>query len=476
MEERCDDDRAAATQAGAARRVPRIVVVDDEVPILDSLHKIFGREGFSVRVTDNGDEALDMVRASEVDLVLADIMMPKFNGIELLRAIKAVSPTVEVVMMTAFGNVENAVECMRHGAYDFISKPLKRAIVVRSVQRALERHALVAENRILKATISDSSTNEEHIIGNSPALRATLETIGQVAPSDATVLLEGESGTGKEVLAKRVHRLSNRAPKPFVAINCAALPEALLESELFGHERGAFTGASNRRQGRFARADGGTILLDEVVETSLAVQVRLLRVLQEGEIEPLGADAVQSVDVRVIAASNKPLEAAVEAGTFREDLYYRLNVIRVDVPPLRERLGDVALLAEAFLRMFCRQNQKNLSGFSAAALNALDAYSWPGNVRELKNAIERAVVLSKADIVPVDVLPDTIVRVATGSEPGRAGDQMLGDGVFIPHGTTLEEAEKLLLDATLLRCGGDKKTAARLLGIAARTVYRKLGE
>jgi two-component system, NtrC family, response regulator HydG len=446
---------------------PSVLVVDDEHGILESLQRIFEREGYRIQVTDSGETALDLIRKDKVDLVLADIMMPKMSGIELLRAVKAVSPSVEVVMMTAFGTVENAVECMREGAYDFITKPLKRAIVLRSVERALERRALLHENRVLREAMGSSP--EGAIVGQSHALKRTLEVMAQAAPSAATILLTGESGTGKELLAQHIHRLSERREAPFVAVNCAALPETLLESELFGHERGAFTGAVQRREGRFERAHTGTLFLDEIGETTPAVQVRLLRVLQEGQIERVGGSELVPVDVRVVAATNRNLEEDVKAGRFREDLYYRLNVIQIQVPPLRARHGDVPVLAQHFLRVFADKNKKSVRGYSEAALKALDAYSWPGNVRELENTIERAVVLCRGEMIGIEDLPDTLAQ--------KAGDgRSEAQGIFVPFGTPLEEVERRLIQETLQRVGGDKKTAARLLGIAARTIYRKLDE
>ncbi|MEZ4270571.1 MAG: sigma-54 dependent transcriptional regulator [Myxococcota bacterium] len=445
-----------------------VLVVDDEHGILESLRKIFQREGYRVSITDSGIEALDIIREHRTDVVLADIMMPKMSGIELLRAVKAISPSVEVLMMTAFGSVENAVECMREGAYDFISKPLKRAIVVRSVQRALERRALVSENQILKQAIEASDSGD--LIGQSTAMRRTLDVVAQAAPSEATILLTGESGTGKEMIARRVHQLSERRSKPWVAVNCAALPEALLESELFGHEKGAFTGATQTRSGRFERAHGGTLFLDEIGETSAAVQVRLLRVLQEGEIERVGGQGVIPVDVRVIAATHRDLKADIQAGRFREDLYYRLNVIRVEIPPLRERQGDVVLLVQHFLRRFAEKNGKNVAGVSSAAMKVLDTYSWPGNVRELENTMERAVVLCRGDIVGVADLPESVCE--TQDNERRAEPE----GMLIPFGTTLANVERTLIQETLRRTGGDKRTAARILGIATRTIYRKLEE
>jgi len=447
---------------------PHILVVDDEAGILESLSRTFEREGFRVTATDSGAQAIDVVRQDHVDVVLADIMMPKMSGTDLLRTLKKLAPAIEVIMMTAFGTVENAVACMREGAYDFITKPLKRAIVVRSVQRAYEHRSLVDENRVLREAIAAAPSGD--IIGQSLALRRTLEIVAQAAPSAATILVTGESGTGKELLARHVHRLSDRASGPLVAVNCAALPEGLLESELFGHERGAFTGAVERREGRFERAHGGTIFLDEIGETSPAVQVRLLRVLQEGELERVGGREPVRVNVRVVAATNRQLEDDVKAGRFREDLFYRLNVIQIQMPPLRVRYGDVPLLALHFLAHFAAKNKKTVRGFSEGALKVLDGYGWPGNVRELENTIERAVVLSRSEVIGREDLPESVLTAASAGEASSA------QGMFVPFGMPLEEVERRLIHETLAHCDGDKKTAARLLGIAARTIYRKLDE
>ena len=447
---------------------PHILLVDDELGILDSLRKIFEREGFCVAVTDSGEEALASLRRTRTHVVLADIMMPKMNGVELLRASRAICPATEVIMMTAFGTIENAVECMRQGAYDFIAKPLRRAIVVRCVQRALERRNLMQENLVLRAAMDTGQGRD--VIGQSTAMRNMMATLSQAAPSAATILVVGESGTGKELLARTIHRLSDSSQGPFVAVNCAALPETLLETELFGHEKGAFTGAVSRREGRFERAHGGTIFLDEIGETSAAVQVRLLRVLQEGEIERVGGRQPVAVQARVVAATHRNLAEDVRRGRFREDLYYRLNVIQVAVPPLRERRGDVPLLAQHFVDQYCEKNKKTVQGFSQAAYQALDTYAWPGNVRELENSIERAVVLCRSDILQLDDLPQPL-RDQQDTYKAEATD-----GIFLPFGTPLEEMQRLVIRETLARTGGDKKTAARLLGIAARTIYRKLDE
>src|SRR6185369_16994624 len=383
-------------------QAPTLLVVDDEPSNLESLERIFAREGLIVVVAPDGKEGLEVLRKRRIDVCLTDLMMPGVSGVDLLKAARQVSPETEVVLMTAYGTVETAVEAMREGAYDFIIKPLKRAHVVRVVEKALEKQSLLVENRTLRAQLE--AARRRPTVGQSLAMRRTLEVVQQAAPSVATVLLLGESGTGKELLARQIHELSPRAGRAFVPVNCAAIPETILEGELFGYEKGAFTGATQRRDGRFGQADGGTLFLDEIGEISPAVQVKLLRVLQEGEIERLGGKSTK-IDIRLVAATNRDLKRAVAEGRFREDLYYRLNVIAVNVPPLRDRRDDVPLLVDHFLTRFRDKNQKSISGLSRAALDAMTAYHWPGNVRELENAIERAVVLTKANIIDVEDLP-----------------------------------------------------------------------
>src|SRR3954471_9941569 len=325
---------------------PSLLLVDDEPANLDSLERIFAREGYRTHRAETGPTALALLREHPADVVLTDLMMPGMSGQELLRAVRAVAPEAEVVLMTAYGTVEAAVAAMKDGAYDFLTKPLKRHAVLKSVAQALEKRRLVQENKKLRARLAGA---EQPIVGQSPALRATLDVIRQAAPSSATVLLLGESGTGKEMFARALHEHSPRAQAPFVPINCAAIPETILESELFGYERGAFTGAVARKEGRIERAQGGTLFLDEVGELTPSVQVKLLRFLQEGEIERLGGTSPVKVDSRVVAATNRDLASAVQSGKFREDLYYRLNVIQVILPPLRERLEDIPLLADHFV-------------------------------------------------------------------------------------------------------------------------------
>jgi two-component system response regulator HydG len=366
-------------------------------------------------------------------------------------------------MMTAYGTVETAVQAMREGAYDFVEKPLKRMNIVKSVRKAAERQNLIAENRSLRNEIKLLTKRE--IVGSSPALRRVLEVATQAAPSSATVLVLGESGTGKELVARFIHEHSSRSKAPFVAVNCAAIPETILEAELFGHERGSFTGALARREGRFARAAGGTLFLDEIGELTPSVQVKLLRVLQEGEYEPVGGDTVRA-DVRVVAATNKDLRAEVAGGRFREDLFYRLNVIAVTAPPLRARREDIPLLVDHFLGVYCAKNNRGRLESPREVLQVLVDYSWPGNVRELENVIERAAVLCRGDTLGVEDLPD-VVRQGDGGEPST---------LTFSVGTPLDEVERRLLRETLRHARGDKSLAAQLLGISTRTIYRKLGE
>jgi len=442
---------------------PRILIVDDDKAALDSLTQVFEKEGFETRAEQSGEAALDALRSEDFGVVLADLRMPGMDGMDLLKAIKAIRPDTEVVIMTAFGTIEKAVEAMREGAYDFVTKPLKRPLVVRSVTRAFEKFALRAENQALRAEL-EAVSGERTLIGTSPSMRRVLDTIAQVAPSSATVLLQGESGTGKELVARAIHRRSQRSRGPFIAINCAAIPVTLLESELFGHERGAFTGAFARREGRFKLADGGTLFLDEVAELDPLVQAKLLRVLQEGEFERLGGTQTIRTNVRVIASTNKPLAELARQGRFREDLYYRLNVITITLPPLRERTEDIPLLAQHFMGRFAERNRKNIRAISREAMELLLSHDWPGNVRELENTIEHAVVLCRGDTIRVEDLPDLVAREGTAKQY-----------LTIQLGTPLDEIEQQVLQQTLRLTRGNKRLAAQLLGIAVRTIYRKMG-
>ena len=440
-----------------------VLVVDDEPSNLSSLRKIFEREQMRVLTAEDAKSALDLVRRHRIQVALIDLMMPGTSGAELLRALKEVSPDTEAVLMTAYGTVENAVQAMRDGAYDFVEKPLKRMNIVKSVRKAAERQLLLAENRSLRRELRMLTHRE--IVGQSSALRRVLDVSNQAAPSSATVLLLGESGTGKELIARHIHGRSSRASGPFVAVNCSAIPESILEGELFGHERGAFTGAVARRDGRFARAAGGSLFLDEIGELTPAVQVKLLRVLQEGEYEPLGGDTVKA-DVRIIAATNRNLQQEVEAGRFREDLYSRLKVIAITAPPLRSRRDDVPLLVDHFLGIYCAKNGRPRLSVASDALAKLLDYSWPGNVRQMDNVFERAALLCSSDVLSLTDLPDAVTRA---SAPAPSS-------LVFEVGTPLAEVEQRMIRETLKRTEGDKSLAAQLLGISTRTIYRKLDE
>jgi two-component system, NtrC family, response regulator HydG len=466
-------DDAAPVVADGKGDAGIVLVVDDEPSIVESLTKIFKREGMTVLSATDGNAGLDVLRRHRVGVLLTDLMMPQTSGMDLLRAAKTIAPETEVVLMTAYGTVETAVDAMKEGAYDFVSKPLKRAHVVRIVRNALEKQSLLVENRSLKAQLAEK--RRRAIIGTSLAWRRTMDIVMQAAPSEATVLLLGESGTGKELLARALHDNSTRArgggrdPGPFVAVNCAAIPESILEAELFGYEKGAFTGATTAREGRFEAAHGGTLFLDEIGEISRHVQVKLLRVLQEGEIERLGAGGKpRRIDVRIVAATNVNLAEEVKAGRFREDLFYRLNVIPVSVPPLRDRRDDISLLAQHFVQVYAEKNGKAISGCSPAAIERLTEYGWPGNVRELENAIERAVVLTRAGHTVID--EDALPREIRDATPGAISASAL----TFPIGMPLAEIEMRVIHETLRHTRGDKRLTAKLLGIATRTIYRRL--
>ncbi len=440
---------------------PVILVVDDEASIVDAMERVLRKEDFEVLTAPDGRTALERIRQQPVHVVLTDLRMPGMTGEDLLKAVKSLAPEIEVVVMTAYGTIANAVDAMRYGAYDFVSKPLKRADVVSTIRKAVERRNLVVENKSLRAELE--AVRRSSMVGNSQVLRSTIEIAEQAAASSASVLLMGESGTGKELLAQMVHERSARADGPFIATNCAALPESILESELFGHEKGAFTGAVKERVGRFEQAHGGTLFLDEIGELPLSVQVKLLRAIQEGEVEPVGG-TTRKVDFRLVCATNRNLAEDVKAGKFREDLFYRINVVPLYVPPLRDRAEDVPLLVEHFLRMFRSRHQSDVRDISDAAMAALSSYGWPGNVRELENAIERAVVLCRGTTIELEGLPAELRDTEAGH----------GRQLVVSVGTPLQEVERRLIMETLKFTRGDKRLAADLLGIATRTIYRKL--
>jgi two-component system, NtrC family, response regulator HydG len=445
--------------------MPTILVVDDEEANRLALERIFVREGYAVRTAADGRAALDQLRDGAVGVVLTDLKMPGMSGLELLRAARQVSPDTQVIVVTAYGSVETAVEAMKEGAYDFVTKPLRKDAVVHGVGKAHEKYELVRENLRLRAQIAQVSRTE--VVGQSAAMRALLEETRQVAPSLANVLITGESGTGKGLLARWIHEMSPRRERRLVTVNCGAIPEALLESELFGYEPGAFTGAQGRKEGRFDLAAGGTLFLDEITEMPAPLQVKLLRVLQEGEYERLGGTRTLRADVRVVAATNRDPASAVAEGRLREDLYYRLNVIPLQVPALRDRREDVALLSRHFLAVHAARHNRSISGIDADALAALERHAWPGNVRELENTLERAVVLARGDSITLADLPAALRGGSSAAETGW---------LTFAVGSPLGGLERRMIEATLRHCDGDRGLAASLLGISARSIYRKEAE
>ena len=442
-----------------------LLVADDDPGLRESLQRTLTRAGHRVLLAPDGRAALEQLQSGGVDLVLTDLKMPGLTGLELLRAAKEVAPDVDVILLTAFGTVEEAVSAMKDGAYDFLTKPFRGEQLLKLVTKALERRQLIQQNRALQKQL-EALRGKGQIIGASPAFRRTMTLVEQVADSSANVLIQGESGTGKELVARRIHELSPRHAGPFVAVNCAALPETLLESELFGYEKGAFTGAAGRKEGRFELADAGTLFLDEVADLSLVTQPKILRVLQEGEFEHLGGTRTLRVDVRIVAATNADLATRVREKKFREDLYYRLNVINVHVPPLRERRDDIRMLVQHFVRLYAAKNNRRLEGLSEDAMRRLETYGWPGNVRELENVIERGVVLTRGALIDVQDLPH---EIAGGEAQGA-----VSQGISALIGVPLGEIERRLLEETLRVTGGNKTRAAQLLGIDVRTVARKL--
>jgi two-component system response regulator HydG len=448
----------------------RVLVIDDEEALRVSVGKIIAKMGHEVDLAATATRGLEKLAGQPYELVLTDFRLPDLDGLDVLERARGLRPGVEVVLFTGFGSIPLAVEAIKKGAYDFVTKPVKRADIERVVTRALEKQALSAENRRLRRQLDDRpQTPLDRIIGRSDAIQAVLRIVEQVAPSSATVLVDGPSGTGKELVAEALHALSPRRERPLVKVNCGAIPETLLEAELFGYERGAFTGAVGRKDGRFALANGGTLFLDEVGTLTLPVQAKLLRALQDGTFEPLGGTRTLQSDCRIIAATNADLAQEVRDGRFREDLYYRLNVISIRMPSLKARAGDVPLLAAHFLARYAARNSKSLEGFTPDAARALQAWDWPGNIRELEHAVERAVVLATGREIGLDQLPEH-VRAACATEDAEPGH------IRIPAGTPLEDAEKMLINDALRRTGGNKVRAASLLGISPRTIYRKQGQ
>lgn len=441
----------------------KLLIVDDEKNIREGLQKALTLDGYDVMLASDGREALDRIEEGDIDLVITDLKMPRLSGEELMKDALENYPYLPIIILTGHGTIENAVDAMRNGAYDFITKPLNIDKLSLIVKRALENSSLKRQNRELLNQLK-KKYSFENIIGKSAPMKKVFEIVELVAPSRANVLIYGESGTGKEMIADAIHHNSPRRDKPYVKVHCAALPETLLESELFGHEKGAFTGAIMRKRGRFELASLGTIFLDEIGEISLKTQVKLLRVIQEREFERVGGEHPVKVDVRIISATNKNLKEEIERGNFREDLYYRLNVVSIHVPPLRDKKDDIPLMVHKFIEDFSRENNKEIEGITNGALKSLMSYKWPGNVRELRNVIESIVVLTKSKVITEQDLPPDIL-----SKDERSY-------LKLPAGVNLGEAEKRLILFTLENTGGNKTKASEILRIGRKTLHRKLAE
>ncbi len=440
-----------------------ILIIDDEKNIREGLASNFELEDYNVKTAENGEEGLKLLANGDIDCVITDLRMPGISGETVLRKIKSEMPAIPVIILTGHGSIDAAVEAMKNGAYNFLTKPLNLDQLNMIVKRALENREVTLQSQQLKKELGDKKALNE-MIGNSPAMQKVQQTIKKVADSKATVLITGESGVGKELVANAIHNLSSRKENSFIKVHCAALSETLLESELFGHEKGSFTGAEKMQKGRFELAHKGSIFLDEIGEINQNVQIKILRVLQERKFERVGGEKTIDVDVRVICATNRNLEEEVKAGRFREDLYYRLNVIHIHVPPLRERKEDIPLLMASFLSEFNEENGKSIEGFSGRAKSCMFKYDWPGNIRELRNCVESAVVMCSSNEIQLDDLPP-VVSEASGRE-----------NISVPLGLTLEEAEKIVITENLAKNSNNKSKTAEILGIGRKTLQRKLAE
>ncbi|MGM0576331.1 MAG: sigma-54-dependent transcriptional regulator [Myxococcota bacterium] len=472
-----DTPARATAGEGAVEGGPpeaRLLIVDDEPLLLRAIAKLFRNTPWEVRTAGGGREALAIVDSEPVDVVLLDVKMPDLSGTEVLDRIKRSHPDVEVVMMTAYGTIQTAVDAIRAGAYDFLTKPFEPIEqVARVVERAAEHKRLRDRNRFLESRL-DLHEDYFGIVGSSPAMRRMFDVIEAVRQASSSVLIEGESGTGKELVARALHHGSPRRNRRFVAVNCSALPENLLESELFGHVRGAFTGAVQAREGLFERAHGGTLFLDEIGDMPTSLQVKLLRVLQEGEIRRVGESEPRAVDVRILAATHQDLREAMEEGRFREDLYYRLNVITIEAPPLRERVEDVPLLAHHFLQVHAARNGKEIEGIEPEVLTALSAYHWPGNVRELENVVERAVVLCRGQTIDASTLPEHVRAGGGGTERADVSSGRVSGLPFRQaKDVAVQTFERRYLREVLDRAEGNISEAARLAGLD-RSNFRRL--
>jgi DNA-binding NtrC family response regulator len=448
---------------------PSILIVEDEAKMRRLLELNLGEEGYGVHAASDAEAGLNLMRQEKVDLVLTDLKLPGMDGLEFLQMLKRTNATIPVVVMTAYGTVETAVEAMKAGAADYVLKPFSLEEIQLVIRKELDVHRLREENLSLREALG-RRYEFKNIVAHSPRMQEVLSIVERVAPMNSTVLLGGESGVGKDLIARAIHQHSRRASGPFVKINCTAIPENLLESELFGYEKGAFTGAVSSKPGKFELADKGTIFLDEIGDVPSAIQVKLLRVLQEREFEHLGGTKTLKVDVRLVAATNRDLRAALEQGTFREDLYYRLNVVPISIPPLREHKEDIPYLVDHFIERFARESGKEISGIAPTALKLLMDFHWPGNVRELENIIERAAAFAEGAILDVrDIRLDLSPRFATG-DSGAAGAAV----PFPPEGMTLEQYEDEIIREALRRAGGNKSQAARLLGLSRNALRYRL--
>jgi two-component system, NtrC family, response regulator HydG len=449
---------------------PHVLLVDDDARLRTAVSKVLSAHAYCVACASSGHEAIELLKAQQPALIILDLLLPDLDGISLLKTARQLQPEAEVLMITAHGSVEKAVEAMRLGAYDFIEKPIDSVGLLKTVGKALEKQQLSAENRRLRQRIQQERSLDA-LIGNTPAIMAIKDLVRQVAATSVTVLIQGESGTGKEIVAEAIHNLSDRRDRPFLKISCAAIPEALLESELFGHERGAFTGAIGAKPGKFELADGGTLLLDEIAEMSPQLQAKLLRVLQDGRFQRVGGTRSLQTDVRLLAATHADLARRIGERQFRSDLYYRINTLQVLLPPLRDRRQDIGLLAEHFLSQACAEMRRDVRIITPEAMSQLLEHPWPGNVRELEHVIQRAVALATNDTITQFRFAPTADR---GAGPAEAFNGK--EGIMIPLGVTLEEATKRVVEATLATCGGNKLKAARLLGIPPRTMYRRFSD
>jgi len=450
-----------------------ILIVEDEPKMLRLLELNLADDGYTTRTASTAENGLKILASDKIDLVLSDVKLPGMNGLEFLQAVKRANAAVPVVMMTAYGTVENAVEAMKDGASDFVLKPFSIEEIKLIVRKELEVRRLHEENRQLREALGQRY-QFDNIVANSHRMQEVLATVEQVAPTNATVLLGGESGVGKDMIARAIHQHSRRVNGPFIKINCTAIPENLLESELFGYEKGAFTGATNTKPGKFELADKGTIFLDEIGDMPGTLQVKLLRVLQEREFERLGGTRTIKVDVRVVAATNQDLRAALEQGTFREDLYYRLNVVPISIPPLREHKEDIPYLVDHFIARFAESSGKSIEGIAPEALKLLVDFHWPGNVRELENIIERAVVMASGTRIETGDIRLDVAAPGGSSAPSPAGESSAA--IFLADGMTLDQYEDTLIRQALQRAGGNKSQAARLLGLSRNALRYRLSK